>query len=1423
MSSTTKAGEHCTQNENTLSLSSQFFPFLIQKKKITQYNKLTLLKTLFNLNLFSQIHHTLLTMANNPEKIVADIGHKLAQQSRLTKDFLVKSLRQAASALLDLDQLPSLKPSIRPLSQSLVKHGLVHHKDKDVRLLVAVSFCEIIRVLAPDPSFEDKVFKDIFELFVNIFTELPDTTSPYFSRRVKILETVATLECCRRMLDLDCGDLILKMFSTFFSVVREEHQQSLINSMLSIMSLILNEEEAPLPLLELILRNLKNKEEGPAHASYRLAVALLQNCAETIKPAVCGLIMSCISDRESVISDLKECYHEMIFEIFQCIPHMLLAVIPNLAQELVTDQVDVRIKSVNLIGKLLALVQDHGIQEHHYLFVELLKRFSDKSADVRISVIRAVKTCYMANPSAIETHKILSSLEGRLLDFDASVRTEAIAAVCDLAKFSLKNFPEALIARATDRLRDKMTSVRKEALKKLLEVYREYCTKCNEGQMALNASYEQIPCKILVLSFDKSLKEFWPQNLELLLAMDFFPASLPGDDRMKHWIYLYSTFTPAHVTALNMILCQKRRFQTDMQSYLSLRSKSQEIDVEEVDVRIKSAFMRISAACPNVKAEESYLDDNILFQLSQLLEEQELSSAEALRDKFLKDIGDKHPLFRFLKLLSLRCSNNIFCSEHVRYILDYVSGNRCRDTHQKESSFSLLSDIVRNFPKLLRGSEEQFKLLILEEDSLLCGKLLQLLAKVGPFITMELSEIYPLLERLCLEGTRAQSKAAVSVIAALLGPSEHPWVELCQKLLKSLHSGLNLPTVLQSLGCISQHAVVEFQKQENEILSYIRERIFKNKACSGVVVVDEKTGSNVSFHCKLKIYGLKTLVKSVLPKKGSNGRVQISDLLNILSKVLLAGDFPDAATACENDKAHIRLAAAKSIMRLSRRWEMHISPHIFQSTILMAKDTSSFAREAFLDKTHKLLKGRAASSKFACAFPLAAADSVIDQQKSLNYLIEFIKEKNKAALTCSAPGKEESMTDSPAYIVVFLLHILAHDAGFLHVNSDNEEHTAQFCRPLLLLLHVLVNSQFVDVNKNFLYLRSIFRAIRRAEDVIDPEKTPKLHMLAEIGMSVLNATKPDKVDLSGAPGLVLLPSSLYKTCETRRTNEDNCFAAPVNEDFLKKLVQVFECDFEQLFSSTVKRNRKYLKDNLQGQNVFALPMSKQVEVSKNTMIDKKVSREEMASTCVLEACPKGRQQNGIVNSSVAHLQVGSSVIEEVHADGSGDIAHLRAKEHQLDSESANLELFGIESDISSQEVDVSLAVSPQRERKRKKICDFTENLDYYETNIKQSCSSDGSTVSFFRQRGPKKQCSNVNRNRLATVSGEGGAKTQGSGTSQRTVLLDRTNSLPVKGLQKHSQQKKSCLGLKVSLDTSDSGVSHENKDSIAYRTRRRKV
>lgn len=70
-------------------------------------------------------------------------------------------LQEAAAAFPKINQSPSLKSNIKPFGDSLVKHGVLQHKDKDIRLLVAICFCEILRVLAPDPGFGEAVSKVI--------------------------------------------------------------------------------------------------------------------------------------------------------------------------------------------------------------------------------------------------------------------------------------------------------------------------------------------------------------------------------------------------------------------------------------------------------------------------------------------------------------------------------------------------------------------------------------------------------------------------------------------------------------------------------------------------------------------------------------------------------------------------------------------------------------------------------------------------------------------------------------------------------------------------------------------------------------------------------------------------------------------------------------------------------------------------------------------------------------------------------------------------------------------------------------------------------------------------------------------------------------------------------------------------------------
>lgn len=1165
---------------------------------------------------------------------ISEIAERLTQNKRPNKDFLVKSLRQAASALSELDQSPSLESDIKPLTKYLLKHGLLQHKDRDVRLLLATCFSEIIRVLAPEPPFNDNDFREIFKLIVSMFVELDDTSSPYFSRRVKILETVAGLKCCLLMLDIDCDNLVLEMFNTFFSVVREHHHQSFVDAILSIMTLILKEKVSQ-PLLDIILRNLLKEGKGAPPASSQLAVSVIQACSERLEPFISGFLTSCIIDRDAVQSELKEFYHEVIFKIYQCAPHMLLAVIPNLAQELLTDQVDVRIKAVNLIGKLFALPELHVAREYRRLFVEFLKRFCDKSVEVRDCALQCAKDCYMANPSGTESIEILSEIYKRLLDFDDKVRTRAVIVACDLARSNLKFVPPELISETTKRLRDKKLSVRKKALQKLLEVYRDYCTKCFEGHMTITDHFEHIPCNILMLCYEKDCKEFRPQNMELVFAEDLFPGHLQVEERIRHWIYMFSLFKCLHVKALKSILSLKRRFQMEMQNYLDLWKKEKENGSEEVQSRIKASFMKMSVFFTDpAKAEECFhklnqMKDNSIFNtLEQLLEEVTITNAQTIKDNFLKMIGDRHSHFEFLRSLSTKCSFNIFSSEHISCIIDHLARNASENNDLEASSVDLLETVISIFPSLLRGSENQFQMLLLEEDNLFNEKLIQVLAKAGPQISLRLSDIYPSLERVCLKGTRAESKSAISAIAAFTSEQSY-FSELCKALVDSLYSEWNVPAVLQSLGCLAQHSVSAFETQDKEITSFIKQKIFQVKPSVNLASHDET--SEPSDTCKLKIYGLKALVKSFLPHRGTPVRRQISELLDILAKLLKKGDIMDGS--CESDEAHIRLAAAKSVLRLSRRWDLHISPKIFHLTIFVAKDSSSSVRKTFLHKTHKLLKEHLAPRRYACAFSLTASDYFQDlQDDPCNYMAEFIKQYSREARNRQTPSVQGgSITDRPAYIVVYLIHTLAHDTDFPPENCEDEDAYARFCSPLFFFLLAFANASIVGGDKDLLSdavssLLGIFRALRRAEDAVDVQRTPNLHILADIGISTLNALNHSGILSSHAHGVILLPSSLYSA-------NSKCLTPSVLDDnFVKRVVDIFKSRISVPVSSLIKRSQKSQDNSSQSDvnkySILNLASCMQIDMSSTTADGEKGSNinEDTQKLVRQETSSRGRRK-----------------------------------------------------------------------------------------------------------------------------------------------------------------------------------------------------
>lgn len=48
--------------------------------------------------------------------------------------------------------------------------------------------------------------------------------------------------------------------------------------------------------------------------------------------------------------------------------------------------------------------------------------------------------------------------------------------------------------------------------------------------------------------------------MESVLADDLFPEHLSVEERTKHWIHMFSLFSPFHERALDSILAQKRRY-----------------------------------------------------------------------------------------------------------------------------------------------------------------------------------------------------------------------------------------------------------------------------------------------------------------------------------------------------------------------------------------------------------------------------------------------------------------------------------------------------------------------------------------------------------------------------------------------------------------------------------------------------------------------------------------------------------------------------------------------------------------------------------------------------------------------------------------------------------------------------------------------
>lgn len=1089
-------------------------------------------------------------MGEKLEQQLKEVGSKL-ETPPSTKDGLVKLLKQAATCLSELNQSPpaSILEAMQPFLNAIVQPVLLKHQDKDVKLLVATCICEITRITAPEAPYSDDVLKDIFQLIVGTFSGLKDTGGPSFGRRVVILETLAKYRSCVVMLDLECDELVNEMYSTFFAVASDDHPESVLSSMQTIMIVLLEEsEDIREDLLVILLSALGRNKNDTAR---RLAMNVIEQCAGKLEAGIKQFLVSSMSgDSRPGHSHID--YHEVIYDVYRCSPQILSGVVPYLTGELLTDQLDTRLKAVGLVGDLFALPGSANNEQFHSVFSEFLKRLTDRIVAVRMSVLEHVKSCLLTDPSRADAPQILTALCDRLLDFDENVRKQVVAVICDVACHALNSIPVETVKLVAERLRDKSVLVKRYTMERLADIFRGCCLRNFNGSINQN-EFEWIPGKILRCLYDK---DFGSDTIESVLCGSLFPTGFSVKDRVRHWVRIFSGFDRIEMKALEKILEQKQRLQQEMQRYLSLRQMHQDGDAPEIQKKILFCFRVMSRSFAEpAKAEENFLildqlkDANVWKILMNLLDPNtSFDQAFTGRDDLLKILGAKHRLYDFLSTLSMKCSYLLFNKEHVKEILLEVAAQKSSANAQfMQSCMDILGILARFSPLLLGGTEEELVNLLKEENEIIKEGILHVLAKAGGTIREQLaatsSSVDLLLERLCLEGSRRQAKYAVHALAAITKDDGLKSLSvLYKRLVDMLEEKTHLPAVLQSLGCIAQTAMPVFETRESEIEEFIKSKILR---CSNKIRNDTKAcWDDRSELCLLKIYGIKTLVKSYLPVKDAHIRPGIDDLLGILKSMLSYGEMSEDIESSSVDKAHLRLASAKAVLRLSRQWDHKIPVDVFHLTLRTPEISFPQAKKLFLSKVHQYVKDRLLDAKYACAFLFGITESKSPEfEEEKQNLADIIQMHHQMkARQISVQSDANSFATYPEYIIPYLVHTFAHHSCPDIDECKDVKAFELVYRRLYFIVSMLIHKD-EDVkseasNKESIsVIISIFRSIKCSEDIVDAAKSKNSHAICDLGLSITKRLSRMEDNSQGVFSSVSLPSTLYKPYEKKEDDD----------------------------------------------------------------------------------------------------------------------------------------------------------------------------------------------------------------------------------------------------------------------------------------------
>uniref|UniRef100_A0A8C4NAT4 Uncharacterized protein n=2 Tax=Eptatretus burgeri TaxID=7764 RepID=A0A8C4NAT4_EPTBU len=208
--------------------------------------------------------------------------------SDISSEELIKNLKILICALMDIEQSEANADlPVTPLTYLLTSSFLLHHRSKDVCLLVACCLSDILRILAPkSPCTSPAQLQKIFKFMTKQLSCLASTNKRRYKRSLYLMENLAMVQSYSICFDMEEGDIIIiDLFKTLFSVIRVCQSSSLQEKVISLLGFIIsNSPVISCKLLDTLLTPLLKTRKDEDNVVKDLVKCLFKQTACFLEP-----------------------------------------------------------------------------------------------------------------------------------------------------------------------------------------------------------------------------------------------------------------------------------------------------------------------------------------------------------------------------------------------------------------------------------------------------------------------------------------------------------------------------------------------------------------------------------------------------------------------------------------------------------------------------------------------------------------------------------------------------------------------------------------------------------------------------------------------------------------------------------------------------------------------------------------------------------------------------------------------------------------------------------------------------------------------------------------------------------------------------------------------------------------------------------